>query len=246
MQVRSVVVAFVAVGALVAGGAVPATAGVPLDPPHPTPGGPTPPAEPPVSGPVNLDSLTASVRPDGGGRRGVAVTFDRASRTASGEKPAAATQFVFLFDRALSLHPEHFPVCDRGSLPAGCDPGSIVGTGSAVLYPGLSADVVVHNTRFTDGARGVLITIPATGTVLENRFERVRGPYRGRFRWGSDELLPSALPPAERGATTRFTVTFGATANGHSFVTTDSRRPLTLGLWSRFVTGQTLLVTDRT
>lgn len=224
--------------------------------PPPTPGGPVPPSEPPVAGPVNLDQLEVSVRPDGT-RDGVEVLFDRTSRTASGEKPAAAAQFVFLFDKSIRFHPERFPTCGRATFetggPAACPPGSRVGSGIADFHPSGSTEVAVFNTRYPNGLRGVLITLPATGQLLENTFEPVSGPYRGDYRWGSDEILPpSPVPPGERGATTRFRVSFGAviTSDGrtHSFLESDARpgRPLTFGLWSRFVTGQVILPTDRT
>ncbi|WP_202996821.1 hypothetical protein [Paractinoplanes lichenicola] len=207
-----------------------------------------------VPGPQNLDTLTVATRPDGGTRRGVVISFDRTSRTATGAKPAAATQFVFLFDRSVSFDPAKFPTCARAVLeadgPDGCPPGSQVGRGAATSYPSGTADVLVFSTRYANGLRGVLITVPANGVILENTFERVTGPYGKDFRWASDELLPSALPPAERGATTRFQVSFGAASTDpygrtHSFA--ERRGPAgTFGLWSRFTTGQVLLLTDRT
>jgi hypothetical protein len=221
--------------------------------PAPTPAGPPPPDEPAVEGPVNLDTVAVSVRPDGGTPAGVEVAFDRTSRTADGGKPAPATEFVFLFDKSIRFNPEDFPTCDRAVLesggPAACPPGSKVGAGTAHPYPSGSAEVAVFNTRYEHGLRGVLITIPATGTVLENTFEPVVEPYRKEYRWGSDELLPSALPPLDRVATVRFQVSFGATITGkdgiRSFVESFAppRHPLKFGLWSHFVTGQVALPT---
>jgi hypothetical protein len=224
-------------------------------PPPPTPGGPTPPQEPDVAGPFNIDGLKTTVRPDGGTHDGVEVTFDRTSRAADGGKPAPARQFVFLFDRSLRFAPEKFPACDRATFEAGgpdaCPAGSRVGEGRAVLHPDRSAEVTVFNTRYADGSRGMLITLPGEGAVLENTFERVASPYREKYRWASDEVLPSSLPPLDRASTTRFTVTFGAVARRegrtHSFVTTSAPEgtPLRFGLWSHFVTGQVALPTAR-
>ncbi|MCP2167396.1 hypothetical protein [Goodfellowiella coeruleoviolacea] len=221
--------------------------------PVPTPSGPVPPQEAPVAGPRNLDGLAVSVRRDGGSPTGVEVVFDRTSRTATGEKPAPASQFVFLFDKSIRFNPTKFPTCDQASLraggPAACPAGSQVGSGRAEVYPATSAEVLVFNTRYRSGLRGVLITIPATGAVLANTFEPVTGCYRADYRWGSDELLPSPLPPLDRAATTRFQVSFGASTTDetgtHSFVESSARpgHPLTFGLWSRFVTGQVALPT---
>ncbi|MEU6642122.1 hypothetical protein ABZ863_06185 [Saccharomonospora sp. NPDC046836] len=222
--------------------------------PLPTPGGPAAPDEPPADGPANIDQLAVTVHQDGGTRNGIEVAFDRTSRTATGEKPAAASQFVFLFDESIRFNPERFPTCEREQFEAGgpdaCPAGSRVGSGTARVYPDTTAEVAVFNTRYASGMRGVLITIPATGGVLENTFEPVTGLYRKDYRWASDELLPSALPPGERTATTRFQVSFGATftdARGrtHSFVESVARpgKQLDFGLWSRFVTGQVLLPT---
>ncbi|MGP4019926.1 hypothetical protein [Saccharopolyspora sp. 5N708] len=223
--------------------------------PVPTPDGPTPPDEPIVEGPVNIDSIAVSVRPDGGSPLGIEIGFDRTSRTESGAKPAPANRFVFLFDKSIRFNPEKFPTCARADFEAGgpdaCPPGSKVGSGQAVIYPDTSAEVAVFNTRYDNGMRGVLITIPATGAVLENTFETVVDPYRADYRWASDELLPSPLPPLERSATTRFQVSFGATTSDatgtHSFVESFAppRHELRFGVWSRFVTGQVVVPTAR-
>lgn len=67
--------------------------------PDPAPGGPQRPYEPDVGGPRNLDTLAVTAAKGAG--RGVAMAFDRRSRTASGQVPAAARRFVFLFDRSV-------------------------------------------------------------------------------------------------------------------------------------------------
>jgi hypothetical protein len=225
--------------------------------PDPAPGGPAHPVEPEVEGPANIDTLDAAVRPDGGTRDGILVTFDRRSSTASGEKPAAPGRFVFLFDKSISFHPEHFPTCDRETIetagPAACPPESLVGTGRAETYgQDGAAEVKVFNTTYKGDGRGVLITIPATGAIFENTLEQVSVPYRPDYRWAFDELIvPSSTSPQERPASSRFTVEFGATreANGTTYSFAESTAPpgrsLDFGLWSRFVTGQVVLPTAR-
>ncbi|WP_221639362.1 hypothetical protein [Nocardia bhagyanarayanae] len=194
-----------------------------------------------------------SVYPSPGTLTGVSVHFDRASRTETGQKPAAANQFVFLFDRSIRPNPHRFPSCSRAVLAtngvAACPAGSKVGTGVADFYPEGRVQVVVFNTVHPSGESGVLITIPATGAILENTFEPVADAYRGEYGWGSDELLPSPLPPDQRGATVRFQVSFGATYTDehgtHSYLESFALpgQQLRFGLWSRFVTGQTILPT---
>ncbi|MCP2297950.1 hypothetical protein APR11_004391 [Nocardia amikacinitolerans] len=220
----------------------------------PTPGGPAAPADAAVDGPVNFDTLTTTVTPDHGYFTGITVEFDRTSRTESGEKPAAATQFVFLFDRSIRINADRFPVCSRTELAthglAGCPAGSQVGSGTAEIYPATTADVFVFNTRHPSGDPGVLITIPATGAILENTLEPVTGHPGSPYGVGLDELLPSPLPPQQRSATTRFRVTFGATRTDHtgthSYLESFALpgQPLELGIWSRFVTGQIIQTTD--
>lgn len=216
-------------------------------PPHPAPRGPQRPYEPPVPGPRNIESGTANVaRLDDG----ITVTFDGHRTTPTGEKPAAPREFVFLFDNTIRFHPYAFPTCTRVQLAASaCPPGSQVGTGRAVFYPTGTADVVVYNTRFPNGMRGVLITIPATGTVLDNTLEQVVGRYQHKYDWALHEIVqPDATPPAERGSTTDFLVTFGATWQGRPYVTSTapSGRPMNLGLWSHYVTGQKTLIEGTT
>ncbi|RZS37112.1 hypothetical protein EV193_106350 [Herbihabitans rhizosphaerae] len=245
MKIRSVLALSLAAVAITA---APAAAG---HRPDPAPGGPKPPVEPVVDGPRNLDDLSVAAHPDGGTRDGVVVAFDRTSRTATGEKPAPATRFVFLFDKSIRFNPEKFPTCARADYeaggPAACPPGSKVGQGVGTFYPSGEAEVAVFNTVYPNGLRGVLITVPAVGGILENTFEPVSAPYRGTYAWGSDELVISALPPQQRSATTRFRVSFGAVIrNGdqvHSFAESDAPRgrDLRFGLWSRFVTGQVAL-----
>ncbi|WP_419996321.1 hypothetical protein [Streptomyces boninensis] len=225
----------------------------------PAPAGPQRPYEPDVAGPDNADALTARVTPAAGGhdrvtptpggQRGVRVEFDRTSRTADGGKPAAARRFVFLFDRSVTLHPADFPVCDRATLeadgPGGCPQGSQVGEGTAEFHPHGSAEVLAFNTRYRDGTWGVLVAIPATGTILEQTLERASAPYRARgYRWTLDEILPpTAVPPQERSATLRFRLAFGTVRDGASYATTTAPagKALKFGLWSEFVTGQVLL-----
>jgi len=216
-------------------------------PAHPAPLGPQRPYEPDVEGPANIESGAATVAPLGGG---VAITFDAYRGTATGEKPAAPREFVFLFDNSIHFNPLAFPTCDRAALAEGaCPPGSKVGGGRAEFYPTGAAEVAVYNTKFANGMRGVLITIPATGTVLDNTLEPVVGSYQRKYTWGLHEIIPpDATPPAQRGSTTHFLVTFGATWRGHDFVQSyaPTDRPLNLGVWSHYVTGQKTLTEGRT
>jgi hypothetical protein len=215
--------------------------------PHPAPLGPERPYEPPVPGPANIEDGTAYVERLGGG---VTVTFDATRTTATGEKPAAPREFVFLFDNSLRFNPHAFPTCSRAQLAeSACPPGSKVGTGRAEFYPSGAAEVAVYNTKFAGGLRGVLITIPATGTVLSNYLEPVVGSYQRKYTWAFHEHIPvSDIPPAERGSTTAFLVTFGATWQGHDFVTSTARTgsKVDLGVWSHYVTGQTTLTEGQT
>jgi hypothetical protein len=215
--------------------------------PHPAPLGPQRPFEPDVPGPDNIESGAAYVTRLGGG---ISVAVDGHRATATGEKPAAPREFVFLFDNSIRFHPYAFPTCTRAQLAeSACPPGSKVGGGRAVFYPTGTADVVVYNTRFANGMRGVLITIPANGTVLDNTLEPVVGGYQREYTWGLHEIIPvSDIPPGERGSTTSFLVTFGATWQGRDFVTSTARpgSRLDLGVWSHYVTGQTTLKEDHT
>lgn len=216
-------------------------------PAHPAPLGPQRPYEPAVTGPVNIEGGTASVERSGTGR-GVTVTFDGLRSTATGEKPAAPREFVFLFGNGIRFNPLAFPTCSRATIAthgvAACPPGSKVGGGRAEFYPAGAAEVTVHNTRFPNGMRGVLISIPATGTILDNTLEPVVGGYQRDYTWGLHEIVPpDATPPQLRGSTTRFLVTFGATWHGRNFVEAGVRadRPVRLGIWSHYVTGQVTL-----
>jgi hypothetical protein len=215
--------------------------------PHPAPLGPQRPYEPDVPGPDNIESGTSHVTRLG---NGIAITVDGHRATATGEKPAAPREFVFLFDNSIRFNPFAFPTCTRAQLAAAaCPPGSVVGGGKAEFYPSGEADVVVYNTKFPNGMRGVLITIPANGTVLDNYLEPVVGSYQRKYTWALHEHIPvSDIPPAERGSTTSFLVTFGATWRGHDFVTSTARpgSQLNLGVWSHYVTGQTTLKEERT
>jgi hypothetical protein len=214
--------------------------------PDPAPCGPQRPYEPDVPGPVNIENGAASsITKDGGTPKGVVITFDTQRTTESGEKPAAPRRFVFLFDRSIRFNPELFPTCDRTTLEQGrpCPEGSKVGAGRAEFHPVGAADIVVYNTKYANGMRGVLITIPAIGGILENTFERVTRPYQNDYTWGSDEIIPpDATPPQDRGVTKAFKVSFGATYKGRSFAesTAPPGRNLKLGVWGEYVTGQVL------
>ncbi|MFP3989720.1 hypothetical protein U9R90_20045 [Streptomyces sp. E11-3] len=233
--------------------AAPADAGQTTPPPDPAPGGPQRPYEPDVPGPENIDSLTASVTPDGGTARGVRVAFDRSSRAEPEGPPAAARRFVFLFDRSLVFRPEAFPTCSRATIEehslAACPKNSVVAEGTSHLYPEGRTEVYAVNTRHPGGARGALVVIPASDTALELTWERVSDPYRKRgYRWALDEILPPGdTPPEERVGTRRFELTWGATRRlGDRTVSfaESTARPgdkLRIGLWSEFVTGQVVL-----
>jgi hypothetical protein len=214
--------------------------------PHPAPYGPQRPYEPDVAGPVNIE--TGDITVTKGSGRGVTVSFDTARRTESGEKPAAPRQFVFLFDNSIRFNTELFPVCQRNTIEqhgvGGCPAGSKVGSGRAEFYPAGAAEVAVFNTRFGNGMRGVLITIPATGTILDNTFEPVVYPYQKDYTWGSHEIIPpDSTPPQYRGVTSAFQVSFGAEYRGRSFVESSAPagRTLRFGVWGEYVTGQVLL-----
>jgi hypothetical protein len=231
--------------------AAPATASPP--PPHPAPHGPQRPHEPDVPGPVNIEGGEVTVTRDGGTRHGVEIDFDTYRYTETGEKPAAPREFVFLFDDSVRFNPTAFPACARSAIEASgigaCPAGSRVGGGRVELYGGGEAEVAVFNTRFANGMRGVLITIPATGTILDNTLERVVGDYRRDYRWGLHEIVPpDGLPPQDRASTSEFAVSFGATWKGRSFVESTERlgRPLDIGVWSHYVTGQVVLTEGRT
>ncbi|GAB3467355.1 hypothetical protein [Actinophytocola sediminis] len=219
------------------------------EPPHPTPFGPQRPYEPDVPGPTNIEGGEVLVSRDADGeRRGVEITFDTRRHTESGEKPAAPREFVFLFDDSIRFDVRSFPTCGRDVLADqgadACPPGSLVGRGRAEFHGGGEAEVLVHNTTFANGLRGVLITIPATGTILDNTLKQVSGPYRDDYRWGLHEIIqPDGVPPQDRGATSAFKVTFGGTWQGRSFVESAAApgRPLNIGVWSHYVTGQVTL-----
>ncbi|MFI0445049.1 hypothetical protein [Actinomadura sp. 6N118] len=225
--------------------AVPAGAGT--TPPDPAPGGPQRPYEPDVNGPQNLDTLSVSVTRHAG--RSVTVGFDRRSRTASGVMPAAPRRFVFLFDRSLTFHPEAFPTCARSVIetsgPDACPAGSRIGGGIGTAYDGRESPVLAFNT-WVGALRGLLVVLPESGVVLEQTFERVSGPYRDRYRWALDEIVPpTPAPPEQRAGTSRFRLSFGATTRDRGrpvgFVETTRGGKLGFGLWSEFVTGQVVL-----
>ncbi|MEV7678055.1 hypothetical protein AB0O64_05755 [Streptomyces sp. NPDC088341] len=105
------------------------------------------------------------------------------------------------------------------------------------------------STPATATARGALVTVPATGTILELTWERVTPGYRqSGYPWALDEILPPAqVPPQERAGTRRFELEWGAprhTADGTvSFAESSAGAgdELRIGLWSWFVTGQVAL-----
>ncbi|WP_026401471.1 hypothetical protein [Actinomadura rifamycini] len=106
--------------------------------PDPAPGGPMRPHEPDVTGPRNLDGITARATRNAG--RSVTVAFDRRSRTAQDTVPAAARRFVFLFDRSITFTPEALPTCARTTIDAegvqAGPPGSRVGFAETTARPG--------------------------------------------------------------------------------------------------------------
>lgn len=217
-------------------------------PPHPTPFGPQRPYEPDVPGPENIDQGSVAYAGDGN-RFGVTVSFTSLRSTTTGVEPAAGREFVFLFDRSVHFNPYAFPTCDRAVIEehgaAACPAGSQVGSGRAVFYRGGEGEVLVFNTAFDKGRRGVLIHIPVTGAILENTLERVVGEYRDAYGWGLNEILPvDDTPPQERPSTKEFYVTFGGVHEGRSFVRSFARpgAELSVGVWSEYVTGQTTLV----
>jgi hypothetical protein len=216
---------------------------------HPTPFGPQRPYEPDVAGPENIDLGSVTYAEDGGSRFGVNISFNGLRSTTTGVEPAAAREFVFLFDRSVHFNPYLFPTCDRSVIEergaAACPDGSRVGSGLAVFYRGGEGEVLVFNTVFDHGRRGVLIHIPAAGAILENTLERVVGEYRDAYGWGLNEILPvNDTPPQDRPSTKEFFVTFGAVHKGHSFVQSFARPgvELSAGVWSEYATGQTTLV----
>lgn len=229
--------------------AAPASA---TDIPDPAPRGPQRPYEPDVAGPTNINTVELTARRDGGSPRGIEVSLDSHSRTATGEKPAAPRRHVFLFDSSIRFNSGAFPTCARAVIEqqgiAHCPEGSRIGSGRVEFYPSGAAELAVFNTRYLNGMRGMLITIPAHGAIFENTFEPVSRPYRRDFRWASDEIIPvDSTPPQNRGASTRFQITFGATYRGHSYLESfaPTGRSLMFGGWSEYVTGQVVLLTGQ-
>ncbi|MGW6502566.1 hypothetical protein [Nonomuraea angiospora] len=251
MKVKSVLAA----GTVLAFLSMPAPAATAsVAPPDPAPGGPQRPYEPDAEGTENIDSL--SVTATRGAGRSVTLAFDRRSRAATGEVPAGARRFVFLFDRSVSFHPEAFPTCARTVIEKlgaqACPAGSRIGGGRGEFANGESQEVLAFNTR-VGRLPGVLVVLPGSGVILEQTLERVSDPYREDYRWALDEILPpTAVPPQERAGTTRFQLSFGATRQYRGrtvgFAETGARPGdrLAFGLWSEFVTGQVLLPTART
>ncbi|AQZ61578.1 unnamed protein product [[Actinomadura] parvosata subsp. kistnae] len=224
-------------------------------PPDPAPGGPQRPHEPDVAGTRNIDSLsvTATRGPDG---RSLTIAFDRRSRAETGQVPAGARRFVFLFDRSVRFNPEAFPTCSRTLIEQqgvqACPEGSRIGGGRGEYATGEAQEVLAFNTRIGP-LPGVLVVLPASGVILEQTLERVSVPYQRDYRWALDEILPpTSVPPQERAGTVRFQLSFGATRHHRGrlvgFAETSARpgSVLGFGLWSEFVTGQVVLPTART
>ncbi|MEV4803163.1 hypothetical protein AB0K18_24410 [Nonomuraea sp. NPDC049421] len=222
--------------------------------PDPAPGGPQRPYEPDVEATRNIDAL--SVTATRGAGRSVTIAFDRRSRAGTGEIPAAARRFGFLFDRSVSFNPEAFPTCARTLIEqkgvGACPAGSRIGGGRGEFPSGEPQEVHAFNTRI-GRSPGVLVVMPASNVILEQTLERVTSPNRKDYRWALDEIVPpTSIPPQERVGTTRFRLSFGATRRHHGrtigFAETTARTggELRFGLWTEFVTGQILLPTVRT
>ncbi|MEV4365328.1 hypothetical protein ACWEPL_64705 [Nonomuraea sp. NPDC004186] len=222
--------------------------------PDPAPGGPQRSYEPDIEGTKNIDSL--SVTATRGAGRSVTIAFDRRSRAETGEVPAGARRFVFLFDRSVSFNPGAFPACARTVIEKqgaqACPAGSRIGGGLGESADGQSQEVLAFNTR-VGPLPGVLVVLPASEVILEQTLERVSDPYRKDYRWVLDEILPpTSVPPQDRAGTIRFQLSFGATRQyqgrtvGFAETTAESGDTLTFGLWSEFVTGQVVLPTART
>ncbi|TDE51249.1 hypothetical protein E1295_18565 [Nonomuraea mesophila] len=218
-------------------------------PADPAPGGPQRPHEADVEGTRNLDSL--AVTATAGPGRSVTLAWDRSSRAETGQVPAGARRFVFLFDRSVRFNPDAFPTCARALIEekgaAACPDGSQVGSGLAEYATGEPREVLAFNSRI-GGSPGVLVVLPSNGVVLEQTLEHVSHQYREHYRWALDEILPpNDTPPQERAGTTRFRLSFGATREHRGrtvgFVESTARpgAALRFGLWSEFVTGQVLV-----
>jgi hypothetical protein len=92
--------------------------------------------------------------------------------------------------------------------------------------------------------------------LLEQTLDRAALPYREDYRLVLDEIVPpTSTPPQERADTSRFQLSFGATRTvtdhaGRQRVVSlvesraSGRDELKFGLWSHFVTGQTVVPTD--
>ncbi|MEQ4715563.1 hypothetical protein [Nonomuraea sp. B19D2] len=243
--------ALTAVTAFLSLSALAPAAGASAEPADPAPGGPRRAHEPDVQGARNIDSLAVTATTGPG--RSLTLAFDRRSRAESGKVPAAARRFVFLFDRSVSFNPDAFPTCDRDVVeqegPGACPTGSRVGGGRGEFPSGESQDVLVLNSKIGK-LPGVLVVFPGTGLILEQTLERVSVPYREDYRWALDEIVPpNSTPPQDRVGTTRFQLSFGATRQhrgrtvGFAETTAMPGDTLEFGLWSDFVTGQTILPT---
>jgi hypothetical protein len=253
MRMKCLTTVLVAVAAAVLP-VLPVTAHADAVPSDPAPGGPVRPYEPDVTGTRNIDDLEVTATRGAG--RSVTLAFDRRSRAATGQVPAAARRFVFLFDRSVSFHPEAFPTCAREVIEergvGACPAGSRIGGGRGEFPTGEPQEVHAYNTR-VGALPGVLVVMPESGVILEQTLERVTAPYRGDgYRWALDEIVPpSDVPPQDRAGTTRFQLSFGATTThrgrtvGFAETTARPGSGLRFGLWTEFVTGQTILPEDR-
>ncbi|MFC4015314.1 hypothetical protein ACFOY2_49445 [Nonomuraea purpurea] len=249
MKVR---IALTAVTAFLSLAALAPAALADAEPVDPAPGGPQRPHEPDVDGTRNIDSLTVTAAKGQG--RSVTVDFDRRSRAETGQIPAGARRFVFLFDRSVSFNPGAFPICARSVVEKdgvnACPKGSHVGSGRGEFPTGEPQEVFAVNTKIGK-LPGVLVVIPGNGVILEQTLERVSRPYSKDYTWALDEILPpNDTPPEQRAGTTRFQLSFGATRRhqgrtiGFAETTAKPGEKLKFGLWTDFVTGQTILPTD--
>ncbi|MEU6714541.1 hypothetical protein ABZ897_23995 [Nonomuraea sp. NPDC046802] len=249
MKVR---IALTAVTAFLSLAALAPAALADAEPVDPAPSGPQRPHEPDVDGTRNIDSLTVTATKGQG--RSVTVDFDRRSRAETGQIPAGARRFVFLFDRSVSFNPDAFPTCARSVVEKdgvnACPEGSHVGSGRGEFPTGEPQEVFAVNTKIGN-LPGVLVVIPGNGVILEQTLERVSLPYSRDYTWALDEILPpNDTPPEQRAGTTRFQLSFGATRQhqgrtiGFAETTAKPGEKLKFGLWTDFVTGQTILPTS--
>ncbi|TCO50114.1 hypothetical protein EV646_102187 [Kribbella antiqua] len=103
-----------------------------------------------------------------------------------GTTPAAARRFVFLWDPSISLNNKDFPTCAssvvRAQGPAACPAESHVGGGTSTNLQGETTPVYLLNTRYANGAYGLIVSIPAAGVVLDQTLEKAAAPYRHTYK----------------------------------------------------------------